>query len=167
MKRPGVRLLLGALLAGAVGCGYSPNPPSMKLLCAPDLSCPEGYTCVSGTCWRPSEANLVGHWVFGMNAVQTVACDDGSTQMTQLQGPTGFIDLVLGTASAFSTFYFCEWNLDVAGSSTVIQPNQSCSAPDMVNPTTTYTWASWPRRSLTTTRRSLGTAPATCTSPLT
>jgi len=116
----------------------------MKLICGPNSSCPEGYTCVAGTCWRPAEAEvatrLAGRWVFGANAKQKVTCSDGSHDDTDLQGPDGFIDLTLGTSSPLFSYYFCPWKLDVSGSSTAIETGQSCSAPDMVNPSITYTW---------------------------
>jgi hypothetical protein len=135
--RPGFFLAF----ALAAACGYSPNPPSMKLICGPQMSCPDGYSCVSNTCWKQSEANLVGHWVFGAQSTQTTMCSDGSSSTMSLQGPDGFLDVVPAAPAAdVSATYYCDWKLDIAGSSTVIQAAQSCSAADLSNPGVTYTW---------------------------
>jgi hypothetical protein len=138
-------LLATVALIAAAGCGYSPNVPSMKLICEPKtMACPDGYTCVSNTCWTNAEANaktnLLGHWVFGASSQQVVACSDGSSNTMNLQGPDGFVDVTAGTTTVLASDYYCPWNLNVSGASTVIQPNQSCSAPDMTNPTVMYTW---------------------------
>jgi hypothetical protein len=139
--RAQVCLSLAVALAAGAACGYSPNPPSMKLICGPQMSCPDGYSCVANTCWKDNEANLVGHWVFGAQSTQTVMCSDGSSSTMNLQGPDGFLDVMpAAPAAPLTASYYCDWKLDISGSSTAIQPTQSCSAPDLSNPTVTYTW---------------------------
>lgn len=48
--------MLGALLAMplliAAACGYDPNPASGTLQCGSSNTCPEGYSCRSGRCWK-------------------------------------------------------------------------------------------------------------------
>ena len=139
MRTPS-RFAFVLVLAAAAGCGYSPNPPSMSLICGPQSSCPEGYGCVDNTCWKQGQANLVGHWVFGAKSTQVVVCTDGSTQTDNLQGPEGFLDVMPGATSELKAFYYCPWNLDIVGSATAIESGQSCSAPDAANPGVTYTW---------------------------
>ena len=55
MKRTFIsRALLGATLSLvlAAACGYDPNPESGMLKCGSSNTCPDGYSCNSGLCWK-------------------------------------------------------------------------------------------------------------------
>jgi hypothetical protein len=44
----------------AAACGYSPNPESGTLQCGSSNSCPEGYSCRSGRCWKDGAGGAGG-----------------------------------------------------------------------------------------------------------
>jgi hypothetical protein len=52
--------LAAAVAAGLAACGYSPNPQSGTLMCGPNASCPEGYSCRAQYCWRDSDITGAG-----------------------------------------------------------------------------------------------------------
>jgi hypothetical protein len=138
------RVLLAALLYVAVpaGCGYGPEPKSGALQCGPSASCPEGYGCADGYCWRPGARQLLGTWSFVSPSTRQIVCD-GVPDAPEDWASTGeSFDVVSGTTGVFGTHYYCDWELDLAsnGSSTAIQPGQHCSAADMLDPTIMYTW---------------------------
>jgi hypothetical protein len=43
-----------ALVLSATAC-RTPNPASGSIFCGPGESCPTGYECIAGACWRPGE----------------------------------------------------------------------------------------------------------------
>jgi hypothetical protein len=131
-----VRFALALVVSAVAGCGYSPNPLSGKLLCGQMSSCPDGYACVSGTCWRPQVASLLGHWVFDAGTKQ-VACSDGSSSTETIPAGGDYVDIVPGTKAVLATTdYFCpRWELDANGSTTVIESGQGCTRPDPTDPT--------------------------------
>jgi hypothetical protein len=52
-------------------------------------------------------------------------------------------DVTRGPTTALATFYYCNWDLDLAsgGTSTVIKPGAGCMATvNTVTPPVTYTW---------------------------
>ncbi len=61
----------------------------------------------------------------------------------------------LPSAAALTTNFYCDWNLDVAGSgnATTIRPGGSCTKPDQNDPTIMYTWTG---ETLTLTSSSAG-----------
>jgi hypothetical protein len=81
---------------------------------------------------------LLGHWVFGATSVQQIACSDGSNSTTNLQGADGYVDVTPGSRAVLATNYFCDWDLDANGSTTVIAADQSCTQPDPNDSTTTF-----------------------------
>ena len=132
--------LLGALalLALAAGCGYSPSPKAGTLKCSADATCPEGYQCDQQYCWRPS---LFGHWTFVAPSTRKIVC--GATAKTEDWSNMGeFFDIDAGGPGTFTTYYYCNWDLDLGADehSTKVRPAQSCSGPDPTDATITYTW---------------------------
>lgn len=138
------RALLVAALStlAASGCGYSPNPASGTLVCGPDNSCPEGYSCMGGTCWRPGEATaatrLLGYWTFVSPSRRTIVCTDGTSFDDAW---SDYFVVEEGGSAALRAFYYCDIDLDVsAGGSTILRQGRTCSADDTLDPTITYTW---------------------------
>jgi hypothetical protein len=160
------RSILGTALAlvAATACGYSPNPESGTLKCGSSNTCPEGYSCQSGLCWKdgaggsggsgsghggsgggggnnPAVAKFVGHWVFnGALSTRTRDCNDGTHEVTTPWDD--FFDVAAGPVAALSTDYYCTWNLDVNGSGTqtAIRSGTMCTKPDPNVAGTSYTW---------------------------
>ena len=149
--------LSGALLAAALstlaasGCGYSPNPPSGKLLCGPDESCPEGYACLDHvTCSRPggprmcgttTAEQLIGHWLFVAPSRRQIVCTNGQTDTDT--NWTDYFDVEAGGSAELRAFYYCDLDLDIgATGATVLRLGGSCSAQDTTDPAgpVTYTW---------------------------
>jgi hypothetical protein len=137
--------LLAAALStlAASACGYDPNIPSGTLLCGPQDSCPEDYSCVSGACWRAGDASaatrLLGYWTFNAPpSRRVIVCTDG----TSFDDPwTDYFVVEEGGSAALRAFYYCDLDLDIAASgSTVLRPGRTCSADDTLDPTITYTW---------------------------
>jgi hypothetical protein len=193
------RGMLGTLAAMplliAAACGYSPNFESGTLQCGSSNSCPEGYSCRSGTCWKDGAggaggsggttgtagaggsggsggrggtggtggtgggnvANFIGRWVFdGANSKRTRQCTDGTNET--LMPWNDFVTVEAGTVSPLGIGYYCLWNADVNGNSTVIRPGQSCQDLIML-PGTTFTYRA-ESFTLTTTNGSTGTLDA-------
>ena len=139
------RVLLAAALsaAAASACGYSPNIPSGTLVCGPQDSCPEDYTCVSGTCWRAGDASaavrLLGYWTFDAPpSRRVIACTDG----TSFDDPwTDYFVVEEGGSATLRAFYYCDLDLNISASgSTVLVLGRTCSANDTLDPTVSYTW---------------------------
>jgi hypothetical protein len=159
------RVLLGTALAivAAAACGYDPNPESGTLLCGPMNSCPQSYSCMNGACWRDgaggstgSTALLLGHWASNPNVTTRVRVCTDTTNETVFWDD--FLDILPGTASALTTNYYCDWNLDVnaGGTATTIRPAQTCTHPAAGDPTTMFTWHGM-TLTLTTTNGTSGT----------
>jgi hypothetical protein len=154
--------MLGALVATPlliVACGYSPNFESGTLQCASSNSCPEGYSCRSGRCWKDGAggqggsggttgqggsggggnvANFIGTWVFnGAASKRTRQCNDGTNET--LMPWDDIVTIEAGTTSPIAIGYYCLWNADINGTATVIRPNQSCTDALML-PGTTFTY---------------------------
>lgn len=144
-------------LALAAACGYSPSFDDGTLKCGSSNTCPDGYSCRSGTCWKngggggtggggtggsnPNVAKFVGHWVFTAAAsTRTRECTDGSSETTTPWDD--YFDVITGPVAALSTDYYCTWNLDVNGSgtATTIRSGSMCTKPDPTLPGTSYTW---------------------------
>ena len=166
-QRTFARGLLGALAAMslviAAACGYGPNPESGALQCGSSNTCPEGYSCQSGRCWKDgaggqsgsggtmgtagtggSGAGLdkfIGTWSFNAAVSKRVRqCNDGTNET--LMPWDDFFPVSIGVTTPLSTNYYCPWNLDVnaGGTTTTIRAGQMCSLPDAANPGTTFTW---------------------------
>ncbi len=138
------RALLAVALStvAASGCGYDPNPPSGTLVCSAQGTCPEGYTCMGSTCWRPGEASaavrLIGRWTFVPPSRRLIRCTDGTGFD---EAWSDFVDVEEGGSTALRAFYYCDLDLNVSASgSTVLVPGPSCSADDTLDPTIKYTW---------------------------
>jgi hypothetical protein len=137
-------LVVALSIVAASGCGYDPNPPSGKLLCGPDESCPEGYTCFDHvSCWRPGDVTaatrLLGYWTFeAPPSRRVIACTDG----TSFDDPwTDYFVVEEGGSAALRAFYYCDLDLNISASgSTVLVPGTSCNANDTLDPTVRYTW---------------------------
>jgi hypothetical protein len=126
----------------ASGCGYSPNPPSGTLACGPGDTCPEGYSCMGTTCWRPGEATaairLVGYWMFVAPSRRVIACTDGTGFD---EAWTDYLIIEEGGSAALRATYYCDLDLNIGASgSTVLVPGSPCSADDTLDPTIKYTW---------------------------
>jgi hypothetical protein len=152
------RTVLGALsLVLAVACGYNPKFDDGSLKCGSSNACPDGYSCMSGRCWKNAGgggstgtggtggnsaiAKFVGLWTFvGAQSTRTRECTDGSKETTNPWDD--YFDVVAGPVAALSTDYYCTWNLDVSGSgnATAIRPGMMCTKPDPNTPGTSYTW---------------------------
>ena len=183
------RALLAATLSMAVAtaCGYDPSPESGMLHCGPQNSCPDGYSCTSGRCWRDggggstgtagtggrggsggtggsggsgSVAKFVGRWTFGADSMRVRVCTDGVTNET-IKPWDDFFDVTIGGVSPLATIYYCPWNLDVnaAGTATTVRTGTSCSLPSADDPTVRFTWRA-ESFTLTTTNGSTGTLDA-------
>jgi hypothetical protein len=139
------RALLAVALStlAASGCGYDPNPPSGKLLCSAQRTCPEGYSCMGTTCWRPGEASaatrLLGYWTFDAPpSRRVITCTDGTSFDDAW---TDYFVVEEGGSAALRTFYYCDLDLNVGASgSTALVLGRTCSANDTLDPTITYTW---------------------------
>jgi len=156
MRALSTRLLLPALLMvlAASSCGYDPQPAQGLLKCAPDNSCPEGYMCstASGYCFKngtchplqSSVDKMVGRWTFVMPSRRQITCSDGSAETDKMW--TDYFDVDVGGSSAVAlqSYYYCPLDLQfdtfAAPDTTVLVPGVGCSAPDMKDPTITYTW---------------------------
>jgi hypothetical protein len=151
MRRRAIVLVATALLAGA-GC-YSPNPQSGKLRCGLNFACPEGYMCKDGqTCWKASEsptgtggtggggqfANFTGTWIFGSNAKNVVTCSDRPTTPSTTSLANDYVDITEGVGADLLGQYYCDWDLNVVGTTTAIVPGQSCMTTTMDQ--TVFTW---------------------------
>jgi hypothetical protein len=156
----GSRAWLAAIAAlSLAGCGYAPNPASGTLKCGSSNSCPDGYFCSNGFCWKdgqsPSDGGprdaagpdaspadkFVGTWTFGATLTRALACSDGSSSTTNVGGD--YVAVAAGTTTVLTADYYCLWNLDLAatGTSTVIRSGTTCSKTDStVSPPVTYTW---------------------------
>jgi hypothetical protein len=158
--------VLGTALALVVAsaCGYSPNPESGTLKCGSSNSCPEGYSCSSGRCWKDGAGGtggsssghggsggsggssgadkFIGTWRFISPSSRMIACTDGSSENKDWSNLGESFDVSVGPVSALTTYYYCDWDLDVAsgGTSTVIKPGAACTGDDGATPPTTYTW---------------------------
>jgi hypothetical protein len=153
------RALLAASLTAVVAtaCGYDPNPESGTLHCGAQNSCPDGYSCTSGRCWRNggggstgtgggggssgSLGKFIGSWTFtAASSMRVRVCTDGTNET--MKPYDDFFDVTAGGVSPLTTFFYCNWNLDVnaSGTATTIRPGTSCSAPSTEDPTTTFTW---------------------------
>jgi hypothetical protein len=142
MRTPPSGVVLGAALAllALAGCGYDPHPVSGALKCGADDTCPEGYECAEGACWRP---NFYGTWTFITPSTRKIVCDGGTTTMTDDWGDIGeFFDITKAGSGGLRAYYYCDWDLNpsAGGNSTVIQPGQSCSGLDPTDSTISYTW---------------------------
>jgi hypothetical protein len=178
-------LLATALsLAIATACGYDPNPENGMLKCGSSNSCPDGYSCMSGRCWKngrggssgggttgtagtggaggsSATAKFIGTWVFdGPASTRTRQCNDGSA--AEVINPwNDYFEITAGTAAPLLADYYCPWNLDLnsAGDTTVLRTGPTCSAPNPDVPTTMYTWRG-ETFTLTTTNGTSGTLEA-------
>lgn len=174
--------MLGALLAMplfiAAACGYSPNPESGTLQCGSSNTCPEGYSCRSGRCWKDGGggsggstgtagtgggggssgvANFIGTWVFqGASSKRVRQCTDGTNET--LMPWNDYITVEAGGTAQLGIGYYCLWNADVNGTTTVIRPNQSCDDTLML-PGTKFTYHG-ESFSLTTANGTSGTVEA-------
>jgi hypothetical protein len=158
--------MLGALLAMplfiATACGYSPNPESGTLQCGSSNTCPEGYSCRSGLCWKGGGGNgdvtnFIGTWVFDGSASKRVRqCDDGTNET--LMPWDDFVTIDAGAAAALSIGYYCSWDADVNGTKTVIRSDQFCEDEIML-PGTKFTYYG-ESFALTTTNGATGTLEA-------
>jgi hypothetical protein len=163
------RGMLGALAAMslliAAACGYSPNPESGALQCGSSNTCPEGYSCQSGRCWKDGAGGqsgsagttgtagrggsgggggavgiekFVGTWVFDAAASKRVRqCTDGTNETMMPYDDA--LTISAGTGAPLLIGYYCGWNADVNGTTTVIRPGQSCDDLVMV-PGTKFTF---------------------------
>jgi len=181
--------MLGALLAMplliAAACGYSPNPESGTLQCGSSNTCPEGYSCQSGRCWKDggggsggttgsaggggttgtggsgggaSVANFIGTWVFnGAQSKRTRQCTDGTNEIMMPWDDSFIVEA--GVTTPLKIGYYCPvWNADVNGTTTVIRAGQSCDDTTMLAGTKfTFHGESF---NLTTTNGSTGTLEA-------
>jgi len=154
-----VRLMIGAVLATLAwlsSCTYSPSPESGMLLCGARGACPKGYTCADGrTCWKEGETPdggtvkdassrpdapprlrpFVGTWDFVSGTVSTM-CSDGSKDTRPLAGD--FMDVDVSPDSDLIASFYCDWHLNVVGSSTVLsRPAQTCMT---TSAGTIFTW---------------------------
>ena len=154
-----VRLTIGVLLAALAwmaSCTYSPNPESGSLFCGANSSCPKGYNCADGrTCWKdgvkPTDdagmpidvqkdivtrpdvpgrvLNFVGSWDFVSGTVSTT-CSDNSTDSRPLAGD--FMDIGPGTDSDLIASFYCDWKVNVSGTTTMLaRPGQTCMTTSM------------------------------------
>jgi hypothetical protein len=131
---------LSTLAAGA--CGYDPNPPSGTLLCGPQDSCPQNYSCMGGTCWRPGEATaatrLLGYWTFVAPSRRVIVCTDGTSFDDAW---SDYFVVEEGGSATLRAFYYCDLDLNIGASgSTVLVQGPMCSADDTLDPTIRYTW---------------------------
>jgi hypothetical protein len=138
------RLALGVILLAGAGCRYAPSIESGTLKCSADNRCPEDYGCIEGYCYANEEtaatSKFVGRWNFGAQTPQTITCADGGNMNNNLGGD--YIEIGPGTTAALTSFYYCDWNLNLnaAGNATVIVPGTSCSAAEPAVPGLSYTW---------------------------
>lgn len=182
------RSVLGFALAlvVAAACGYDPNPASGTLKCGPQNSCPDGYMCMSGDCWRVGGAGstgtghggsggtggsstgtggstsvdkFIGTWTFATGAQRVRVCP--TLNVNETMAWSDYFDVSAGTISPLSVSYYCNFNLDVNGGGTMtsIRTGTSCSAPDPNNPGISYTWTG-ESFTLTTTNGTSGTLDA-------
>jgi len=165
LSRSVLGIALGLLVAAA--CGYDPNPASGTLKCGPQNSCPDGYFCMSGDCWRAGGAGstgrggggggssgstgtggtggstavdkFIGTWTFATGSQRVRVCP-GVNETLPWAGD--YFTVSAGTTSPLMAFYYCTMNLDVNGgnSMTQLRSGSSCSAPDPNDSTITYTW---------------------------
>ena len=136
-----------ALVVAAAACGYDPSFADGTLKCGSSNTCPDGYSCRSGTCsanaggGNPNVAKFVGRWVFNADAsTRTRTCSDGTNEATTPWDD--YFDVVAGPVAALSTEYYCTWHLDVngGGNATTIRSGSTCTKPDPTIPGTSYTW---------------------------
>lgn len=81
---------------------------------------------------------FLGHWVFSATATRKVQCTDDNTLQTYSLA-NDFVDVSTGSSAPLEAFYYCTWELQVSGNSTVIVAGQSCTGnPDEHG--TVYTW---------------------------
>jgi hypothetical protein len=144
------RALLGAALSLflVAACGYSPNPEDGTLKCGSSNTCPEGFSCRSGTCWKNGGtggsndvSKFIGQWTFvAAQSKRTRSCTDGTTETTMPWDD--FFDVSTGPVAALSTDYYCPWNLDVngGGTATSIRSGSMCTKADPTMVGTSYTW---------------------------
>ena len=162
MRTAITRLSFAAALAiaAATACGYSPNPESGTLQCGPSNSCPEGYSCRSGLCWKDGAGGsggsghggsggsstadkFIGTWTFVAPSTRMIACTDNSSETKDWSNQQESFDVSAASGGALTTYYYCDWDLDIAsgGTSTVIKPGSSCAGTDNSStPPMTYTW---------------------------
>jgi hypothetical protein len=161
----GSRALLGAALSLVLvaACGYSPNPENGTLKCGSSNTCPEGFSCRSGTCWKDSGtagttvgggsmgtggtggsnslSKFIGTWTFvAQQSTRTRSCSDGTQETTTPWDD--FFDVTAGSVAALSADYYCNWNLDVngGGTATAIRSGSMCTKADPTMVGTSYTW---------------------------
>ena len=159
---PASRTLLGAALSLVLvaACGYNPNFEDGSLKCGSSNACPDGYSCMSGRCWKNAGgggsggstgtggaggnsaiAKFVGLWTFvGAQSTRTRECTDGSKETSNPWDD--YFDVVAGPVAALSTDYYCTWNLDVksGGTATAIRSGSMCTKADPTMVGTSYTW---------------------------
>jgi len=129
------------ILALGASCGYSPSVKTGALRCGTGASCPEGFECAAQFCWKP---NLFGVWSFVAPSTRHVVCGTDLNKTEDWTNRGEMFELVEGAVGLFGTHYYCDWELDLAsdGTSTILQPGQSCSGADTSDPTmpVMYTW---------------------------
>jgi hypothetical protein len=151
MRALSPRLMIGTLVAvlAASSCGYDPQPDSGTLMCGADQTCPDGYMCASGYCYKNGICNplassfdrMIGRWTFVAPSRRLITCSDGSSDDDKMW--MDYLDIDVGVAFPLQSFYYCSLDLDFdpVGTSTVLLPNLGCSAPDPMDASITYTWA--------------------------
>ncbi len=86
-------------LALAAACGYSPNPANGELHCGSSNTCPEGYSCMSGRCWKDGAAGSTGSGGNSGGAGTTGSGGSSGSAGTTGSGGSSAADKFVGTWS--------------------------------------------------------------------
>ena len=159
LRRPAslLVLLLSAVIAAGLSCGYSPNFANDTLQCGAGSTCPKGYSCATDSkCWKNGELAtdagthvdtgtggdthgdvgigtdprlpFVGTWTFNAGTLSGT-CSDSPTPVSQPLSGDFMVVSLAGTG--LSAQYFCDagWNLDLptGTNTTVVRTGQMCT----------------------------------------
>jgi hypothetical protein len=90
---------------------------------------------------QPGIINFVGRWTFTDGTLH-IECSDNTVDNRFLgpsdAGPADYLDVDVGDFSDLIVSYYCAWDVDVAGTQTVVLPDQSCSS---ASGGTTFVWS--------------------------
>ena len=140
-------------LALAAACGYDPNPESGTLKCGSSNTCPDGYSCRSGLCWKNGAGGssgtrrqrgrrrhgrqrgrdkFIGTWMFVAPSTRMIACTDGSPRTRTDPAGTTTFDVSRGAGDGARDLLLLQLGPGRrrGGTSTVIRPGASCTATD-------------------------------------